>query len=98
MKSQLAILSEKSLRRKMVVIFLWLAGITIVQIAFALTLPRMIFSAETRITDELQPVSEAAQNVRLDVLSMIGGAAQWGLTGKTADLRLYDDEIGRAHV
>ena len=91
MKSQLAILSEKSLRRKMVVIFLWLAGITIVQIAFALTLPRMIFSAETRITDELQPVSEAAQNVRLDVLSMIGGAAQWGLTGKTADLRLYDD-------
>jgi methyl-accepting chemotaxis protein len=36
-------------------------------------------------------VSEAAQNVRLDVLSMIGGAAQWGLTGKTADLRLYDD-------
>ena len=91
MKSQLAILSEKSLRRKMVVIFLWLAGITIVQIAFALTLPRMIFTAETRITDELQPVSEAAQNVRLDVLSMIGGAAQWGLTGKTADLRLYDD-------
>jgi methyl-accepting chemotaxis protein len=90
-KSQLAILSEKSLRRKMVVIFLWLAGITIVQIAFALTLPRMIFTAETRITDELQPVSEAAQNVRLDVLSMIGGAAQWGLTGKTADLRLYDD-------
>ena len=91
MKSQLAILSEKSLRRKMVVIFLWLAGITIVQIAFALTLPRMIFNAESRITDQLQPVSEAAQNVRLDVLSMIGGAAQWGLTGKTADLRLYDD-------
>jgi methyl-accepting chemotaxis protein len=90
-KSQLAILSEKSLRRKMVVIFLWLAGITIVQIAFALTLPRMIFNAESRITDQLQPVSEAAQNVRLDVLSMIGGAAQWGLTGKTADLRLYDD-------
>jgi methyl-accepting chemotaxis protein len=90
-KSQLAILSEKSLRRKMVVIFLWLAGITIVQIAFALTLPRMIFTAESRITDELQPVSESAQNVRLDVLSMIGGAAQWGLTGKSADLRLYDD-------
>jgi methyl-accepting chemotaxis protein len=90
-KSQLAILSEKSLRRKMVVIFLWLAGITIVQIAFALTLPRMIFTAESRITDELQPVSESAQNVRLDVLSMIGGAAQWGLTGKSADLHLYDD-------
>src|SRR5450755_3842947 len=84
-------MSEKSLRRKMLVIFFWLAGFTILQIAMAITLPKMIFDAETRITDELQPISESAQNVRLDVLSMIGGAAQWGLTGKTADLHLYDD-------
>jgi methyl-accepting chemotaxis protein len=89
--SRLAIMSEKSLRRKMLVIFFWLAGFTILQIAMAITLPKMIFDAETRITDELQPISESAQNVRLDVLSMIGGAAQWGLTGKTADLHLYDD-------
>jgi methyl-accepting chemotaxis protein len=89
--SRLAILSEKSLRRKMAVIFLWLAGITLVQIALALTLPRMIFTVEDRITNSLQPISEASLTVRLDVLKMIGGAAQWGLTGKTADLRLYND-------
>src|SRR5579872_2218203 len=75
----------------MLVIFLWLAGITLVQIALAVTLPQMIFDSEKQITDELQPISESAQNVRLDVLQMIGGAAQWGLTGKTDDLRLYDD-------
>lgn len=91
MNSRLSILSEKTLRRKMAVIFLWLAAITIVQITLALIVPRMIMMAEDHITDGLQPVSEAAQNVRLDVLSMIGGAAQWGLTGKSADLRLYDD-------
>jgi methyl-accepting chemotaxis protein len=85
------LLAEKSLRRKMLVIFLWLAGITLVQIALAVTLPQMIFDSEKQITDELQPISESAQNVRLDVLQMIGGAAQWGLTGKTDDLRLYDD-------
>jgi len=89
--SRLSILSEKTLRRKMAVIFLWLAAITIVQIVLALTVPRMIMMAEDHITEGLQPVTEAAQNVRLDVLSMIGGAAQWGLTGKSADLRLYDD-------
>jgi methyl-accepting chemotaxis protein len=89
--SRLAILSEKTLRRKMAVIFLWLAILTVVQIVVALTLPRMILASEDRITDGLQPVTVAAQNVRLDVLSMIGGAAQWGLTGKSADLRLYDD-------
>ena len=91
MNSRLAILSEKTLRRKMAVIFLWLAVITVVQIVLALTVPRMIMTAENHITEGLQPVTESAQNVRLDVLSMIGGAAQWGLTGKSADLRLYDD-------
>jgi methyl-accepting chemotaxis protein len=75
----------------MAVIFLWLAVITVVQIVLALTVPRMIMTAENHITEGLQPVTESAQNVRLDVLSMIGGAAQWGLTGKSADLRLYDD-------
>jgi methyl-accepting chemotaxis protein len=89
--SRLAILSEKTLRRKMAVIFLWLAVITVVQIVLALTVPRMIMTAENHITEGLQPVTEAAQGVRLDVLSMIGGAAQWGLTGKSADLRLYND-------
>lgn len=91
MNSRLAILSEKSLRRKMIVIFMWLAGITVVQIALALTLPRMIFNVEDKITDQLQPIAEASLQVRLDVLKMIGGAAQWGLTGKTVDLRLYND-------
>ncbi len=91
MNSRLAILSEKTLRRKMAIIFLWLAVITVVQIVLALTVPRMIMTAENHITEGLQPVTEAAQGVRLDVLSMIGGAAQWGLTGKSADLRLYND-------
>ena len=91
MNSRFAILSEKTLRRKMAVIFLWLAGITLVQIAVALTLPRMIFTAENRISDQLQPIADASLNVRLDVLEMIGGAAQWGLTGKTADLHLYNN-------
>ncbi|MBC5825552.1 MAG: methyl-accepting chemotaxis protein [Candidatus Eremiobacteraeota bacterium] len=65
--------------------------ITLIQIGMGIVLPKMIFARQSRVIDMLQPITQAAQDVRLDVLSVIGGAAQWGLSGKSQDLALYND-------
>ena len=84
-------LEEKSLRRKLYSLFVWLGLIALVQIGVAIIVPRAIFDRESQIIDTLQPISESAQSVRQDVLSLIGGAAQWGLTGRNEDLALFND-------
>ena len=84
-------IDQQTLRGKLVRILLLVLCVVAVQIALAFALPRAIFNRESDIISGIQPISDAAANVRLDVLSMIGGAAQWGLTDKTEDLALYND-------
>lgn len=82
---------QQTLRGKLIRILMLVLAVVAVQIVLAFALPRAIFNRESNIISGIQPISDAAANVRLDVLSMIGGAAQWGLTNKTDDLALYND-------
>lgn len=82
---------RKSLQLKLLRILLIVSGIVLVQIILAIVLPSMIATRENNIISKVQPISDAAANVRVDVLSMIGGAAQWGLSNKSDDLALYND-------
>jgi methyl-accepting chemotaxis protein len=82
---------RKSLQLKLLRILLIVSSIVLVQIIMAIVLPSMIATRENNIISKVQPISDAAANVRVDVLSMIGGAAQWGLSNKSDDLALYND-------
>jgi methyl-accepting chemotaxis protein len=82
---------RKSLQLKLLRILLIVSSIVLVQIILAIILPSMIATRENNIISNMQPISDAAANVRVDVLSMIGGAAQWGLSNKSDDLALYND-------
>jgi len=85
------LLQSGTLRRKLFNIFVWLAAIVLIQIVIAFVLPRMIFQRDAKIVDTLLPITQSSRDVRLDVLSMVGGAAQWGLSGKSEDLALFID-------
>lgn len=89
--SRLKVFEKNTLRRKLASVLGWMALITLIQIGMGIVLPKMIFARQSRVIDMLQPITQAAQDVRLDVLSVIGGAAQWGLSGKSQDLALYND-------
>src|SRR5215469_6317700 len=91
MIQQLLAVQQQTLRGKLLRIMLVVLLVVAAQIALAFILPQMILSRESDIISGIQPISDAAANVRLDVLSMIGGTAQWGLTNKTEDLALYND-------
>lgn len=91
MIQQLLAVQQQTLRGKLLRILALVLLVVAAQIALAFVLPQMIFNRETDIISGIQPISDAAANVRLDVLSMIGGTAQWGLTNKTDDLELYND-------
>src|SRR5579872_6589047 len=80
---------EKTISRRIWSMMALLFAILVAQIAVAVTMPRLIFDRERAIIDSLQPIILTSTDVRRDVLSMIGGAAQWGLTGKNTDLALY---------
>jgi methyl-accepting chemotaxis protein len=91
MIAQFLTVQQQTLRGKLARILVLVLGVVAIQIALAFWLPNLIFNRESNIISGIQPISDAAANVRLDVLSMIGGAAQWGLTNKTQDLALYND-------
>ncbi len=91
MIAQFFFVQQQTLRGKLARILGLVLVVVAVQIVIAIALPKAIANRETDIISGIQPISEAAANVRLDVLSMIGGAAQWGLTNKTQDLALYND-------
>jgi len=91
MIQQFLAIQQQTLKGKLLRILALVMLVVAVQVALAFTLPQMIFSRESDIISGIQPISDAAANVRLDVLSMIGGTAQWGLTNKTEDLALYND-------
>ncbi|HLW38338.1 MAG TPA: methyl-accepting chemotaxis protein [Candidatus Eremiobacteraceae bacterium] len=80
---------EKTISRRIWGMTLLLFAIVAAQICLAVALPGLIFNRERAIIDSLQPVILTSTDVRRDVLSMIGGSAQWGLTGKGTDLALY---------
>jgi len=44
---------------------------------------------DSSVIGTLEPIILTSTDVRRDVLSMVGGSAQWGLTGKQSDLALY---------
>ncbi len=91
MIAQFLAYQQQTLKGKLLRILALVLLVVFVQIVLAFTLPQAIFSRDTDIISGIQPISNAAANVRLDVLSMIGGTAQWGLTNKTQDLALYND-------
>jgi len=91
MIQQLLAVQQQTLRGKLLRILGLVLLVVAAQIALAFALPRAIFDRESDIISGIQPISDAAANVRLDVLSMIGGTAQWGLSNKTEDLSLYND-------
>ena len=80
---------EKTISRRIWSMILLLGGIVAIQIVMTIALPKIIFNRERSIIDSLEPIILTSTDVRRDVLSMIGGAAQWGLTGKPNDLTLY---------
>ncbi len=80
---------EKTISRRIWSMVLLMGVIVAVQIMLVIALPKVIFNQERSIIDSLEPVILTSTDVRGDVLSMIGGAAQWGLTGKPTDLVLY---------
>lgn len=84
---------EKTISRRIWSMVLLMSAIVAVQIMLVIALPRVIFNQERSIIDSLQPIILTSTDVRRDVLSMIGGAAQWGLTGKPTDLVLYRDGL-----
>lgn len=83
------LLREKTLRSKLASVFVWLSVVAAGQVLLAFAVPRAIFAREDRVISTLMPISEATQNVRADVLSLIAGAAQWGLSSRSQDLALY---------
>ncbi|HEY7992795.1 MAG: methyl-accepting chemotaxis protein [Candidatus Eremiobacterales bacterium] len=91
MIQQLLAVQQQTLRGKLLRILCLVLLVVAAQIALAFVLPQMILSRESDMIAGIQPISDAAANVRLDVLSMIGGTAQWGLSNKTEDLSLYND-------
>jgi len=80
---------EKTISRRIWTMMLLLGAVVALQIVLAVTLPRLILNRERAVIDSLQPIILTSTDVRRDVLSMIGGSAQWGLTGKSTDLALY---------
>ncbi|HEV2037420.1 MAG TPA: methyl-accepting chemotaxis protein, partial [Candidatus Eremiobacteraceae bacterium] len=80
---------EKTISRRIWSMIFLLGGIVALQIVMTIALPKVIFDRERSVIDSLEPIILNSTNVRRDVLSMIGGAAQWGLTGKPTDLALY---------
>ena len=80
---------EKTISRRIWSMMLLLGAIVVVQIVMTIVLPKVIFSRERSVIDSLEPVILTSTDVRRDVLSMMAGAAQWGLTGKPNDLALY---------
>src|SRR5579864_7980575 len=84
---------EKTISRRIWSMMALLFAILVAQIAVAVTMPRLIFDRERAIIDSLQPIILTSTDVRRDVLSMIGGAAQWGLSGKSTDLNLYSEGL-----
>ena len=84
-----ALFKEKTVNRRIWSMILLLGGIVAVQIMIMIVLPKVIFDRERSVIDSLEPVILTSTDVRRDVLSMVGGSAQWGLTGKASDLALY---------
>jgi methyl-accepting chemotaxis protein len=84
---------EKTISRRIWSMIFILGGIIALQILLTVILPRVIFSRERSVIDSLEPIILTSTDVRRDVLSMIGGAAQWGLTGRQTDLTLYRDGL-----
>jgi len=80
---------EKTISRRIWSMILLLGGIVAIQIIMTIALPKVIFNRERSVIDSLEPIILTSTDVRRDVLSMIGGAAQWGLTGRPDDLTLY---------
>lgn len=80
---------EKTIGRRIWSMVLLLGLVVLLQIALTIALPKIIFDRERSVIDSLEPVILTSTDVRRDILSMIGGSAQWGLTGKPADLALY---------
>ncbi len=80
---------EKTISRRIWSMIFLLGGIVAIQIVMTIALPKVIFNRERSVIDSLEPIILTSTDVRRDVLSMIGGAAQWGLTGKPNDLTLY---------
>ena len=74
---------EKTISRRIWSMVVLMSCIVAVQILLVIALPRVIFNQERSIIDSLEPVVTTSTDVRHDVLSMIGGAAQWGLTGES---------------
>ncbi|HXN09417.1 MAG TPA: methyl-accepting chemotaxis protein [Candidatus Acidoferrales bacterium] len=84
-----ALFKEKTVSRRIWSMILLLGGIVAVQIMITVVLPKVIFDRERSVIDTLEPIILTSTDVRRDVLSMVGGSAQWGLTGKQSDLALY---------
>ena len=84
-----ALFKEKTVNRRIWSMILLLGGIVAVQIMITIALPKVIFDRERSVIDSLEPIILTSTDVRRDVLSMVGGSAQWGLTGKPSDLALY---------
>jgi methyl-accepting chemotaxis protein len=84
---------EKTISRRIWSMVALIGAIMAVQVVLVITLPKVIFNQERQIIDSLEPVIQSSTDVRRDVLNMIGGAAQWGLTGKPTDLALYREGL-----
>jgi methyl-accepting chemotaxis protein len=84
---------EKTISRRIWSMVALMSCIVAVQILLVIALPRVIFNQERSIIDSLEPVVTTSTDVRHDVLAMISGAAQWGLTGRSADLALYREGL-----
>jgi methyl-accepting chemotaxis protein len=80
---------DKTISRRIWSMMFLLAGVAALQIVVTIALPRVIFQRERSVIDGLQPIILTSTDVRRDVLSLIAGAAQWGITGKSDDLVLY---------
>jgi methyl-accepting chemotaxis protein len=84
---------EKTISRRIWSMVALIGAIMAMQVVLVITLPKVIFNQERQIIDSLEPVIQSSTDVRRDVLNMIGGAAQWGLTGKPTDLALYREGL-----
>jgi methyl-accepting chemotaxis protein len=84
---------ERTISRRIWGMVALMLALVAVQIVVAVTLPQVIFARERDIINSLEPIILTSTDVRRDVLSMIGGAAQWGLTGKDRDRVLYQEGL-----
>ncbi len=94
MHGTLTTLQDKYFKQKTISRRIWsmvflLGAIIAVQIFVAVALPRVIFERERGVIDSLQPIILTTTDLRYDVLSMIAGVAQYGVTGKSSELSLY---------